>query len=356
MSARPLQQVLGAVGRHLQRARLAAAARQAAWGSALVMSGGTLIHLAVRPLTFGGLCAAALVPWVIALLQSLITRVRPAECADWADRQLGGRSAFTTALEHAGDKRSINQPAQVHLEEWIARTAPHSLALLAARPLEVRWREPIITALVCSALAAGLLQLPTHPLADATTASGTLPDRTADEAVAAVASTNTAAISATSVPAMIAPLDRSPATREENASQGAPVPAAASDTSQENDAATSIIAATDAGGTATSTSGSGRDAGSSRDLGTDEEFTSTWSGALAKRMREVATSRGPGNTSTDATRPVDYRAADDLTSDSPGVTTIVAAARPPPASDRLRVAPVELAYLRTYWAKNGARP
>jgi len=116
------------------------------------------------------------------------------------------------------------------------------------------------------------------------------------------------------------------------------------------------IAATDAGGTATSTSGSGRDAGSSRDLGTDGEFTSTWSGALAKRMREVATSRGPGNTSADATRPVDYRAADAAASDSPGVTTIVAAASPPPASDGLRVAPVERAYLRAYWAENGARP
>jgi len=356
MSARPLQQVLGAVGRHLQRARLAAAARQAAWGSALVMSGGTLIHLAVRPLTFGGLCAAALVPWVIALLQSLITRVRPAECADWADRQLGGRSAFTTALEHAGDKRSINQPAQVHLEEWIARTAPHSLALLAARPLEVRWREPMITAVVCAALAAGLLQLPTHPLADATTASSTLVDRTDDTAVTAVASADTAAMDATRAPAVAVPVDRRPPTRDEAASQGPPLPAAASDIAQENDAATSIIAATDAGGTATSASGSGRDAGSSRDLGTDGEFTSTWSGALAKRMREVATSRGPGNTSADATRPVDYRAADAAASDSPGVTTIVAAARPPPASDGLRVAPVERAYLRAYWAEKGARP
>jgi hypothetical protein len=352
MSARPLQQVLGAVERHLQRARLAAAARQAAWGSALVMSGGTLIHLTVRPLTFGGLCAAALVPWVLALLQSLITRVRRAECADWADRQLGGRSAFATALEHAGDRRNVDQPAQVHLDEWIAHTAPHSLALLAARPIAVRWREPFITALVCTALAAGLLQLPTHPLADATTASSTPPDRTAD---AAIASIGTAATEATRAPAMVAPLDRRPATREENASQGPSVPAAASDTSQENDAATSISAASGAGGTATSTSGSGRDAGSSRDLGADGEFTSAWSGALAKRVRQVATSRGPGNTSADATRPVDYSAGDAATGDSPHVTAI-AASSPPPTSDGLRVGPVERAYLRAYWAENGARP
>lgn len=353
MSVRPLQQLLDAVGRHLQRASLATAARQAAWGSALVMSGGTLIHLTVRPLTFGGLFAAALVPWVLALLQSLVTRVRPAECADWADRQLGGRSAFATALEHAGDERSVGQPAQVHLDEWIAHTAPHSLALLAARTLEVRWREPMITALVCTALAAGLLQLPTRPFAAATTASRTLPDRAAD---AAVASTDTAAIAAARAPAMVVPLDRRPPTRDEDASQGLPVAAAASDTSQQNDVAKSAIAASGTGGTATTTSGGGREAGSSRDLGADGDLTSAWNGALAKRVRQVAVGRGPGNTSADATRPVDYSAADAATDNSPGVTAITAAATPPPASDGLRVGPVERAYLRAYWAENGARP
>jgi hypothetical protein len=353
MSARPLQQVLGAVGRHLQHARLATAARQAAWGSALVMSGGTLIHLTVRPLTFGGLFAAALVPWALALLQSLVTRVRPAECADWADRRLGGRSAYATALEHAGNGRSLDQPAQIHLEEWIAHTAPHSLALLAARPLEVRWREPMITALVCTALAAGLLQLPTHPLAEATTASSTRPDRTAD---AAVASSDTAATAATRAPAVVVPVDRRPETRNEDDSQGPPVAAAAGDISQETAAATPIIAASGAGGTATTTSGSGREAGSSRDLGADGDLTSAWSGALAKRVREVTASRGPGNTAADATRPVDYSAADAATDSSRGVSNIAAAATPPPASDALRVGPVERAYLRAYWAENGARP
>ncbi len=352
MSVRPLQQVLGAVGRHLQRARLATAARQAAWGSALVMSGGMLIHLTVRPLTFSGLFGAALVPWVLALLQSLVTRVRPAECADWADRQLGGRSAFATALEYAGDERSVDQPARVHLEEWIAHTAPHSLALLAARPLEVRWREPMITALVCTALAAGLLQLPTRPFATATTASRTLPDRADD---AAIASTDTAAKAATRAPAVVVPVDRRPPTRDEGASQGPPVPAAASDISQESDAATSAIAASGTVGTATTTGG-GREAGSSRDLGADGELTSAWSGALAKRVREVAAGRGPGNTAADATRPVDYTAADAATDGAPAVALITAAATPPPASDRLRVGPVERAYLRAYWAENGARP
>jgi len=352
MSSRPLQQVLGAVGRHLQRARLATAARQAAWGSALVLSGGTLIHLTVRPLTFGGLFAAALLPWVLAILQSLVTRVRAADCADWADRQLGGRSAFATALEHAGDERSLGQPAQVHLEEWIAHTAPHSLALLAARPLEVRWREPMITALVCTALAAGLLQLPTRPFADATVTSSALPDLAGD---ATVASTSTAATAATPAPAVVVPVDRRPPTRDEEGSQGLPVAAAASDNSQESDASTSTIAANGADGTATTTGG-GRDAGSSRDLGADGEFTPTWSGTVAKQLRQVAASRGPGNTSADATRPVDYSAADAATDSAPAVAFITAAATPPPASDGLRVGPVERAYLRAYWAEDRARP
>lgn len=353
MSAHPLQQVLGAVGSYLQRARLAAAARQAAWGSALVMSGGTLIHLIVRPLAFGGLFAVALVPWLLALLQLRITRVRPAECADWADRQLGGRSAYATALEHAGGERSVGPPAQVHLEEWLAHTAPHSLALLATRPLEVRWREPMLTALVCTALAAGLLQLPTRPLADATSASSTLPEHAAD---AVVASSDTAATAVTRSPAVAAPIDRRPATRDGDTSQGPLVPAPASDISQENDAATSAIAASVAPGSVTTSTGSGREAGSSRDLGADGALTSTWSGALAKQLRQVAADRGPGNTSADATRPVEYSAAGASSGGSPGVTTIAAAASPPPASDALRVGPVERAYLRAYWAGNGARP
>jgi hypothetical protein len=353
MNASPLQQVLDAVRRHLQRARLATAARHAAWGSALLASGGMLIHLTVRPLTFDDLFVAALVPWVLALLQSLVTRARPAECADWADRQLGGRSAFATALEHAGDERSVGQPAQVHLEEWIAHIAPHSLALLAARPLEARWREPMITALVCTTLAAGLLQLPTHPFAGAAIASSTLPERTADSAVA---STDTAAIAATRAPSIVEPVDRRPPTRDEDASQAVPVAAAAGNLSQHKDAATSTNAAGDTGGTATTSTASGREAGNSRDLGADGELTSAWSGALAKRVREVAASRGAGNTFADATRPVDYSAADAATEGAPAVTAIAAAARTPPASDGLRVGPVERAYLRAYWAENGARP
>jgi hypothetical protein len=350
MSARPLHQVLDAVARHLQRARLAAAARRAAWGSALVLSGGILIHLNVRPLAFGGLLAAALVPWLLALLQSLVTRARPAECADWADGQLGGRSAYATALEHAGDGRGADQPAWVHLEEWIERTAPHSLALLAARPLEVRWREPMIAALVSAALAAVLLQLPTRPVADATSASNTLAERAAD---AAAASTDTAA---TRARAMVAPLDRDPATRDDATSQGLPVAAESSDVARDDDDAAAIVAASSAPGTATTSSGGGREAGSSRDLGADGDLTSTWSGALAKQLRQVAADRGPGNTSADATRPVDYSAAGAATGDAPVITAVAAAASPPPAGDGLHVGPVERGYLRAYWAENGARP
>lgn len=353
MSARLLQQVLDAVARHLQRARLATAARQAAWGSALVMSGGTLIHLKVRPLTVGGLFAAALVPWLLALLQSLVTRARPAECADWADRQLGGRSAYATALERTSDEGGVDHPARLHLEEWIARTAPHSLALLAARPLDVRWREPMITALVCAGLAAVLLQLPTRPRADAASASSTLGERAAE---AAVASTSAAATAVTRAPALAVPLGRLADTRGEDASQGLPVPAEPSDVAKVNDDAASTLAASGAGGSATTTSGGGREAGSSRDLGADGDLASTWSGALAKQLRQVAADQHPGNTSVDATRPVDYSAAGAATDDAPVITTMAAAASPPPARDGLRVGPVERAYLRAYWTENGARP
>jgi hypothetical protein len=154
---------------------------------------------------------------------------------------------------------------------------------------------------------------------------------------------------------MVAPSDRLQPTRDEDPNQRLPVAPAASNLAQAKDAATSTSSAGDSVGTATTTGG-GREAGSSRDTGTDGELSSAWSGALAKRVREVATGRGPGNTAVDATRPVDYTAADAATGASHDVTVITAAATPPPASDGLRVGPVERAYLRAYWADNGARP
>jgi len=211
----------------------------------------------------------------------------------------------------------------------------------------------MITALVCTVLAAGSLQLPTRPLAVAATASRALPERTADSAVA---STDTAATEAMRAPAMVVPGDRRPATRDEDASHGPPVPAAAGNLSQESGAATSAVAASGPPGTATTSTGSGREAGSSRDLGADAEFTSTWSGALATQLRQVTADSGPAKTSTDATRPVDYSTADTAAEGSPAATAIIAAATPPPASNGLRVGPVERAYLRAYWAENGARP
>jgi hypothetical protein len=352
MSTAALQQVLDAVRRHLWRSRLAVAARQAAWGSALVMLTGLLLHLLVRPLTFGGLVIAALVPWLLALVQAVITRPRPIERAAWADRYLGGRSAYATALEHDKDAPSARPSARTRLDEWIAGAAPHSLALLAARPRELRLREPIVTAVVCSVLAAGLLQLPTRPIAGAATATGVASIR---------ASAATAASS--EVPAGNAPptptASGRPDGRLESLASDRGAAGAAESTSpaaiesEDNAAVRRDIAAN---GTATVAAGSGRDAGSSRDVGTDGTPTAAWTGALAARLRAVTSGKEPASTTADADRAVEYLAADAAQDQSSATSGSVLAAAPPAARDELRVGPAERAYLRAYWATNGARP
>lgn len=352
MSTATLQQVLDAVRRHLQRTRRLVAARHAAWGSALVMLAGLLVHLFVRPLAFGGLFAAALVPWLLAFAQSVITRPRPAECADWADRHLGGRSAYATALEHAAGAHGARPSARAHLEAWIAAAAPHSLALLAAQPRDLRLRRPVLVALVCTALAAGMLQLPTRPLAG--TATGVALE-SVRASVATVDSSGTTRESPTRTSAPGKRDDRGDdrVAAHQDAALATPSAPTAPNESGENTAAGRDGAPT---GIESSSGGSGREAGSSRDSSADATPTSAWTGALAARLRQVTSGKESESTTADANRAVEYTTAAATHGRSPAMPQSVAAATPPPADDELRVGPAERAYLRAYWAANGARP
>ncbi|MCM2310283.1 MAG: hypothetical protein NDI84_02670 [Steroidobacteraceae bacterium] len=354
----PLQQLLASVQRHLLRERLAAAARYAAWGTVLVALVGVLLHLVVRPVSPLGLLAALGLPWLLALLQVITTRARPVECAAWADRHLGGRSAYATCLETAAVSRDKAAPAFAHLDAWIAQAAPTHLAQLAGRPFDANLRKPLSAALVCVALAMALLQLPTraHP-----------PSGESDAAA------NASKAGATGQPA---------AERREGservASTDAPGDRDANSAPQEprSDAARTPVVATDPAAVATDDSPAataetevpaqaaarvnttGREAGDNADTGDGTSLTAPWQGPLAARLRQVAGARDREEMRADPSRTADYAASAAVSSEAPAHAALTAAAaNPPPAGTTSPLGPAEQAYLRAYFATDtGAAP
>lgn len=353
----PLQQLLARVQRHLVRERLAAAARRAAWGSAGVAALGVLLHFLVRPVGLPGLLAALGLPWLLALLQVFTTRARPAECAAWADRHLEGRSAYSTWLELTATSRDAAVPAIAHLESWLAESTPRRLARLAARPFDARIRKPVAAALVCSALAIALLQLPARPLAggreapqaaahSTVTDAGQRPAGESDDSVPRSAGTGRGD----------APnADR--AALEQRQRAASTQDASASEDADATDARTNSTPEDPAGGHATvRTAATGREAGNSPDAGPDVALTAPWQGELTARLRQVTGTRERDALRADATRVADYDGRSIARGTTNADALSAAAATPPPARPTLRLGPAEQAYLRAYFAASGASP
>lgn len=161
MSTADLRPLLGAVRRRLWTGRLVAAARHALWGTAALVLALAVVHAAWRPVDHAAAVAVALVPWLIALARAAAQRPGDGACALWADRRLGGESAFTTLLE-ARHRRGAATDARAlaWLEQWAARRLPAALDALNQRPLDARLARPAAAAAVCVALAALVLSLP----------------------------------------------------------------------------------------------------------------------------------------------------------------------------------------------------
>jgi hypothetical protein len=350
-----LQRLLAGVQRHLLRERLAAAARFAAWGTASVAVLGALLHFVVRPVSPLGLLAALATPWLVAVLQAITQRARPAECAAWADRHLGGRSAYSTWLEITATSREVAAPAFAHLEAWLAESTPGRLAQLAAWPFDARLRKPLAAALVCSALALALLQLPARSLASGSespqvearsTATGasqrpTAPTKSARTTGAGIGDDGNAGLAAL----------------EQQRRDALGADANAGDVSAEADDDTGSAPRDSAQSQATErVTATGREAGDSPDPGVDTALTAPWQGELATQLRQISGTRERDALRADATRAADYEESSGASGDTPADAMRAAAATPPPARPALRLGPAEQAYLRAYFADSGATP
>lgn len=353
----PTQWLLTRVQRHLLRERLAAAARYAAWGSAGIAALGALLQLVVRPVSLPELLAALGLPWLLALLQVITTRARPAECAAWADRSLGGRSAYATWLEMSAASRDAAAPAIAHLEDWLAKSTPDRLAQLAAWPFDAGLRKPVSAALVCSALAFALLQLPARPLAADREALQTAAHSNATDASEQPADEPGAAAERAIGTGLGDEGNADLAALERQQRGATAADADAGDVAAETDDETGSTPGDSAEAKATArVTSTGREAGDSADTGADAAFTTPWQGELAARLRQVTGVPEREALRADATRAADYDEQPIAGGNASAGVLSAAAATPSPARPALRLGPAEQAYLRAYFADSGASP
>lgn len=371
-----VQSLLAAVGRRLWRGRFARAARTALWAWAAILAVAAAMNLAAgRPgfLTAVALGAAA---WLAAAAWAAMQRPTRSEAALYADRSLGGASAYTTLLEAGTTIGGGNDtPALRWLAQWAAATAPASLQALEARHDPLRLARPLATAGICTAVAAVVMSLPVGP-------SGTtdrLATVTAGEASPAEAlslgDSELAEALAAELATQIPPEDAGHGSMDpaDGGAAGAGRDGAArSEAPTDTDAAGDREAATPGTGAAgpgealgvesadgrpgrpglAPAPGTGREAGASRDDAAAGEGSRALQGSMTVVRREL---NGMGETDRRADMEqagtyLDDAAAAGMT---PSAVASVAPARPPAARREARLSPVEAAYVDAWRA---ARP
>ena len=119
------------------------------------------VHLAARAVRVDTVVLAIVALWTTAMAWAAVRRPSDSACALWADRNLGGASAFSTLLEmREGKQPAPETPALQWLEHWAATRVPHSLQLLGGRHDAARLSRPLLSVLVCAGLATIVLALP----------------------------------------------------------------------------------------------------------------------------------------------------------------------------------------------------
>ncbi len=156
-----VRSLLAAVRRRLWRDRFIHATRNALWIWAALLTAAAALHLALGQPGLARTLAVAAVAWLVALAWAGLRRPTPAESALFADRFLGGESAYSTWLE-AGvvDAGVLHPPALQRLAQWTAAAAPSSRAALAALHTPTRLARPLAAAGICTAVAALVMALP----------------------------------------------------------------------------------------------------------------------------------------------------------------------------------------------------
>lgn len=153
MSATEIRSLLHAVRWHLWRQRVGAAVRTALWGTAALLLATVALHLATRRVQAEPVLLLAALLWLLMLAWAATRVPSPADCALWADRHLGGQSAFSTLLQ-PGHAARPDAAALRWLNSWATAQAPRSRHLLAERHESARLARPLLAMLVCAGLAA----------------------------------------------------------------------------------------------------------------------------------------------------------------------------------------------------------
>jgi hypothetical protein len=363
-----VQSLQSAVRRRLWQGQFVAAARRALWGSAVLMLLAAVVHMAARRVHVDAVLSALVALWAMTLAWAGLRRPSDLVCALWADRHLGGASAFSTLLEMREGKAVSNDQAMRWLERWTEAKVPHSLLLLGGRHESARLSKPLLAMLVCTALATIVLTLPgTVPSApqepaspSATAADRLLPDAERPASADLVGALASALRSADSRRASdrrddsLAPAatpGRSDAGTESRVAQTGTAPQGELAASGAPASGAASEAAPTAGAKPTTSAGSGRDAGDSRDERADTGVSRVPQSTMQAQRRESSGRRpsperhaDPDQLATFDEEPPMHRMTTAREVPNP------AAATPPPATDAAPLTPTKAAYVYA-WMK-----
>ena len=378
MAEPSLQVLLAAVTRRLWLVQFTAAIRLALWVSAglLLLAAATrLLGLPVTVLAWALLLALT---WVAALLRAALQRPPEAASALWADRHLGGASAFSTLLEaRSGRQRAPNPKALCGLESWVQTRIASSLDLLDRHRDSHRLARPLLAALTSAGFAALVLALPglappptpaasvTAAKADAATADAR-PGPTSDR-VSAIEKALRSSAPEPDVPEQqtgrgagvaTAPGEARPsgASTPPQSAQAAATGLPASAGQQATPAALAEASAATAGAVQVAGAGAGRQAGDSRDERADVGVSKALRGTMAMPRSQPPAGRRSDPSQVDGDRAAAFD--DELLRAAAATTRLAqpAAATPPPASQSQPLSPAQNSYVQAWMKASARRP
>lgn len=356
MSAPEIRSLLLAVRWHLWRQRLGAAVRTSLWGTAALLLAAVALHLATRRVQAEPLLLLAALLWLLMLAWAAMRVPSPTDCALWADRHLGGQSAFSTLLQ-PGHAARPDASALRWLNAWAAAQAPRSRHLLAERRESARLARPLLAMLVCAGLAA-LVQSLWHDVPS--------PGRSVDVSSPRGADAAPPAAEARTGDTQATPADASPATApHRDAGQAAARRKPADGTEAFNPLAVADAAAeasgTGASGPTTATaadalsasargSAAGREAGDARDERSSAGLSRPAPG-LPQAPRGSAGAYQRPALQADMSEAATY---DEALPETPGTGRLPAAvaAAPPAARESARLTPTETNYVQAWMRAN----
>lgn len=371
--------LLDAVGQRLWRGHALAAMRLSLWGTASLLLFAALAHVAKGPVSLTGLWTTILLLWGVAAARAVTQRPGSVECAAWADRNLGGESAYSTWLESRGaTRRDREDPALQWLEQWMKAAVPRSLGLLADRREPTSLARPLATVLICAAVAVVVLKVPAsghrgdveplarsdasgHRAGDAAPPDATTLDDTAlaEELAETLRSTGRAPEVEPRGPG---PSSGAPGS-EYDGDQGSGASGQRGAAREAAGSAATSVAASDAGTTGSGRDttgtgeGSGREAGDSRDDRRDPGSSrASPPGAAAMRRDASGQSLATGR-QADMDRQAIFDETLAGTAAAPRTGGLAAlAAMPPPAAAATRLTPAQAAYVQAWRAASEDRP